>query len=347
MTDRLYTVDPPDRHEAATATVLAQAYKYDANGRRVEKAVSGGIIERYVYSGVETIATYNGSNTWKQDFVFGQGIDEVVMLSQADVLDYDSDQNTSETTRSFYHRNALGSVMDVTDMNQARVESYRYTPYGETTITRGGNAQTSDPLGQHWGFTARFHDEESGLTYYRARTVSAADGRFLERDPLHYSAGANLYTYADDNPLNRRDPTGEMGEGIPPPGGFGHGGCGPWIGWRRGLLTIALAEPERHCVCTIYCYWTHHVHEHTKAWTEEGHERGTVRTSTPCESDAQCIRPCRDAANAIMDSNNGSLSERGHVQNAKFNIGDTPVDITDLDLGSLICYPVRGTSQCR
>ena len=135
-------------------------YKYDALGRRVEKAVTGGVTERYVYAGVETIATYDGSNTWKQDFVFGQGIDNVLMLEQADVLDFDSDQNTTETTRSFYHKNALGSVMAITDMNEATAVSYRYDPYGTVTITRGGQTQSSDPLGQHWTYTGRFYDEE-------------------------------------------------------------------------------------------------------------------------------------------------------------------------------------------
>jgi len=30
------------------------------------------------------------------------------------VLDFDSDQNTSEVTRRYYHRNAMGSVMEIT-----------------------------------------------------------------------------------------------------------------------------------------------------------------------------------------------------------------------------------------
>jgi hypothetical protein len=65
-------------------------------------------------------------DTRKQDFVYGQGIDEIVMLEQADVLDHDDDQDTSELTRSFYHRNALGSVLEITDMLEAKAVSYRY-----------------------------------------------------------------------------------------------------------------------------------------------------------------------------------------------------------------------------
>ncbi len=187
-------------------------YKYDALGRRVEKAVTGGVTERYIYAGVETIATYDGSNTWKQDFVFGQGIDNVLMLEQADVLDFDSDQNTSETTRSFYHKNALGSVMAVTDMNEATAVSYRYDPYGKITITRGGQTQSSDPLGQHWTYTGRFRDEETGLYYYRARYSNPVLGRFLQRDPRGYVAGPCLFEYAGSSPAVARDPSGEIVE---------------------------------------------------------------------------------------------------------------------------------------
>ena len=41
---------------------LVATYTFDASGRRVGKAVSGGVTERYVYADVETIAVYDGSN---------------------------------------------------------------------------------------------------------------------------------------------------------------------------------------------------------------------------------------------------------------------------------------------
>jgi RHS repeat-associated protein len=105
-------------------------------------------------------------------------------------------------TRSFYHRNALGSVMEITDMNQAVVVSYRYDPYGKVTITRGGTPQSSDPLGNHWTFTGRFLDEEAGLLYYRARYYDPATGRLMQRDPLGYPEGPSLFAYAASSPTN-------------------------------------------------------------------------------------------------------------------------------------------------
>jgi RHS repeat-associated protein len=148
------------------------------------------------------------ADTHKQDFVYGQGIDEIVMLEQADVLDHDDDQDTSELTRHFCHRNALGSVLEITDMLEAKAVTYRYDPYGAVTITVGGTPQGTDPLNQHWTFTGRFFDEETGFYYYRARMYDPATGRFLQRDPLGYEVGPSLYAYVTASPATWRDPCG-------------------------------------------------------------------------------------------------------------------------------------------
>jgi RHS repeat-associated protein len=146
------------------------------------------------------------ANTHKQDFVYGQGIDEIVMLEQADVLHHDGD--TGELTRHFYHRNALGSVLAITDMLEAKAVTYRYAPYGALTITVGATPHGSDPLAQHWTFTGRFFDEETGLYYYRARAYDPAMGRFLQRDPLGYGPAPSVHEYVRSSPSGRTDPLG-------------------------------------------------------------------------------------------------------------------------------------------
>jgi len=164
------------------------------------------------------------------------------MLEQKDVLDFDSGGNTTELTRSFYHANALGSVMAISDMNQAVTVGYRYDPYGSVTTSRGGQPQTSDPLGQHWGFTGRFLDEETGLFYYRARYYDSTLGRFLQRDPLGYAAGASLFEYAASAPPNHIDPTGLEVHVHPGLEGDEHGTYCVCPFWK--------------CMCTIKCRWS-------------------------------------------------------------------------------------------
>ncbi len=63
--------------------------------------------------------------------------------------------------------------------------------------------------------TGRFADEETGLYYYRARAYDPATGRFLQRDPLGYGPGPNLYEYSLSAPANFVDPLGLLSQ--PPP----------------------------------------------------------------------------------------------------------------------------------
>ena len=61
--------------------------------------------------------------------------------------------------------------MEITEMDQDVAVSYRYSPYGDPTITRNGQPEATDPLGQHWAFTGRYYDDEASAYYYRARSL--------------------------------------------------------------------------------------------------------------------------------------------------------------------------------
>ena len=162
-----------------------------------------------VYSGVETVSVYDESQTWKRDFVLDvTRIDRILMLEHKDVLDQDGDSNTTELTRSYYHSNALGSVMEISTASQTEAVSYRYSPFGLPAATRAGNSIALDPLSQDRTFQARSYDVESGLLMFRSRHQDPASGRWLQRDSLGYADGANLYQFVGSSPVNFRDPFG-------------------------------------------------------------------------------------------------------------------------------------------
>jgi RHS repeat-associated protein len=54
----------------------------------------------------------------------------------------------------------------------------------------------------------REYDQETKLYYMRARYYDPQLGRFLSEDPAGIAAGLNLYTYAGNDPINQRDPSG-------------------------------------------------------------------------------------------------------------------------------------------
>ena len=166
-------------------------YKYDPSGRRIEKNVDG-YKTRYVYDGGNVIAEYDGNNNLTRKYIHGPCVDEMVCM--IDVAD--------SSAVYYYHYNALGSVVALSDSTGDTVQTYEYSVYGQVAA--------SDPnfTANPYMFTGRRFDYETGLYYYRARYYNPYIGRFLQTDPIGYGDGINWYAYCGNNPLNFIDPLG-------------------------------------------------------------------------------------------------------------------------------------------
>ena len=89
---------------------------------------------------------------------------------------------------------------------------------GPTIKTKGGPAPVaytsgSDP--NHYKFTGKERDSESGLDNFGARYYGSSLGRFMQTDPIWVKADRmfdpqrlNLYSYVRNNPLKLTDPSG-------------------------------------------------------------------------------------------------------------------------------------------
>ena len=83
-----------------------------------------------------------------------------------------------------------------------------YFPYGEVISDHCPN------VAQHYKFTGKERDSESGLDSFEKRYNASSIGRFMSPDPLLNSGRPgspqtwNRYTYALNNPLRITDPTG-------------------------------------------------------------------------------------------------------------------------------------------
>jgi RHS repeat-associated protein len=63
-------------------------------------------------------------------------------------------------------------------------------------------------------FPGQYDDGETGLHYNGARYYASIGGRYLVWDPAGIAAGANVYLYADANPVGFFDATGRRSTGA-------------------------------------------------------------------------------------------------------------------------------------
>ncbi|WP_044176066.1 RHS repeat-associated core domain-containing protein [Granulicella mallensis] len=108
---------------------------------------------------------------------------------------------------TYYSTNQIGSSILLTDSAGWPVSSDTYYPFGQEPTTSAD--------GNHYKFTGKERDTESGLDYFGARYYGSNIGRFMSPDPsgLAYADPSNpqsfnLYSYVRNNPLSFVDPSG-------------------------------------------------------------------------------------------------------------------------------------------
>jgi RHS repeat-associated protein len=105
-------------------------------------------------------------------------------------------------------------------------EESDYSPFGTEYVITGAGVN-------HYKFTSKERDSESGLDNYGARYYGSALGRFVTPDwspkpvpvpfvDLHDPQTLNQYAYVRNNPLSKDDPDGHCGT----PSGLGPGQVG-------------------------------------------------------------------------------------------------------------------------
>ncbi len=113
----------------------------------------------------------------------------------------------AQTTVTYIHTDALGSVVAESDANGNVIKRYDYEPYGAVV----GGQVTDGP-----GYTEHVSDAATGLSYMQQRYMDPQLGVFLSVDPVtayEQPVGQfNRYRYANGNPYKFTDPDGRVVE---------------------------------------------------------------------------------------------------------------------------------------
>lgn len=212
--------DAENRMTSATVAGVATGYDYDADGHRVKKSNANTNTLYWYGPGGEVLEETDLSGGLINDYVFFEG----TRTARIDGLG----------AVHYYFSDHLGSASVITNASGSMIEEESdYFPFGgEIVIAAGPN---------HYKFTGKERDPETGCDYFGARYYCNTVGRFIAPDwaaaptAVPYAnfgnpQSLNLYSYVQNNPTTMGDPDGH--------------GCdrGGWCGYIRAAVNAYLSD---------------------------------------------------------------------------------------------------------
>jgi RHS repeat-associated protein len=196
--NRLISVTDKD----SSGNVLQQvSYTYDVFNRRIAKLVtpanpSNAVQTDFVYDRDNVLLefTQQGGPTapanLSERYLDGPAVDQVLA------------QDDGSGNPHWLLSDHLGTVHDLVNNGGVVTDHLVYDSFGNVI------SETNPASSTRYRFAGREFDAETGLYSDRARYYDSGSGRFTRQDPFGLFVGPNPYAYANESPVNWRDPTG-------------------------------------------------------------------------------------------------------------------------------------------
>jgi RHS repeat-associated protein len=186
-------------------------FTYDSQGRRIGKKVYELQVNRwslaseirFVYAGWNLLAELSSDLRPQACYVWGldlsgslQGAGGVGGLLMAT-------ERKGSVSQRYMAYDGNGNVVALIDAQTGNaLDRFRYDPFGNE-LGSSNHRSIRNPF----GFSTKYHDEETGFLYYGYRYYSPASGKWLSRDPINElgsrvlaRSGSRFDRFEDKNP---------------------------------------------------------------------------------------------------------------------------------------------------
>jgi RHS repeat-associated protein len=203
-------------------------YGYDPFDRRVWKeqyrnkngsALAPAKRFYYLYADEGLIAEATQDITVNADQTVSSGNEPVIVAQYGPRPDADfttgimfvkTKNSNGQDTVAYFHHDHLDTPFQATDKVGNVVWTASYNVFGQAQITTPSATVDKPTITTQLRFPGQIEDPETGLHYNYRRFYDPTTGRYITQDPIGLEGGNNRYRYAEADPINLSDPTGEI-----------------------------------------------------------------------------------------------------------------------------------------
>jgi RHS repeat-associated protein len=176
---------------SVTTNGVTVTYGYSPSGKRLRRT-QGAQVTYYVYDDDDLAMEVDANGNPLRAYTHWPGVDLPLSVKVT---------SGGQESVYYYTMEAPGHVTGLLNSGGGVAGQYKYEPFGAIE-------SSSDSTGQPLRYMARELDSSTGLYYVRARWYDPALARFISEDPIGLAGGMNTYAYVENDPVNRRDPSG-------------------------------------------------------------------------------------------------------------------------------------------